>query len=380
MTNASKTYQDQSLQTEIDLKTLREWQLEQGQPVKVIDIRPAQDYNEWHISGAENVDAYDALYARQPGPLADFEPPPDTPIVAVCFVGQTSKLAANYLRSRGINALSLTGGMARWSMAWNISEVPLAKSSAQVIQVRRTGKGCLSYMIASEGEAAVIDPSVDIQIYLDIAKEKGWDIRTVIDTHVHADHLSRARILEEQSGAKYLLPAQDRVSFEHDVINDGDTITIGAAHLKALHTPGHTYESVSFMLDEEALFTGDTLFLSSIGRPDLKANADETKERAHLLYKTLQNLFDLSGETIILPTHTSKPVPFDSIPLISTLNKAKKTIEVLSMAEDEFVDFILSRIPQTPPNHLQIVKWNESGSFPQGDVTTLEAGANRCAI
>ena len=379
MKKSYNNYKEQSLQTEIDSATLRDW-LEKGKPVKVIDIRPASDFAEWHIAGAENVDAYDALYARQPGPLQDFDPPPDTPIVAVCFVGQTSKMAANYLRSRGQNAMSLTGGMQSWSTAWNSAQIPLDKSKAHLIQVRRTGKGCLSYIVASEGEATIIDPSVDPQVYLDVAARHDWEITNVIDSHVHADHLTRGRVLAEQTGSRYHLPAQDRVSFDFQPLKDGDTIHIGKTKLKALHTPGHTFESMSFLLDDEVLFTGDTLFLTSIGRPDLKASFKETEQRTHMLYKSLMQLSSLPEETLVLPTHTNAPVPFDEIPIYSTLGEVKEKIEVLKFEEDEFVAFLLNHIPETPPNHMQIVHLNEAGSFPDGDITLLEAGANRCAI
>ena len=379
MSETDQKLHEQSLQTEIDSATLQDW-LEKGRPVKVIDIRPAGDFAEWHIAGAENVDAYDALYARQPGPLANFEPPANTPVVAICFVGQTSKMAVNYLRSRGMNAMSLTGGMESWSTAWNTAEIHLSKSGTQVIQVRRTGKRCLSYIIASEGEAAVIDPSVDPQIYPDIAAEHNWEISAIIDTHIHADHLTRGRVLAKQTGSRYLLPAQDRVSFNFEPINNSDTISIGKVILKALHTPGHTFESTSFLLNDEILFTGDTLFLASIGRPDLQASPEETEERAHMLYKSLRQLSSLPGETLVLPTHTNTPVLFDGVPLIATLSELKENIEILKMKEKEFVEFLMNHIPQIPSNHLQIVQLNEAGSFPDGDFTSLEAGANRCAI
>ena len=110
---------------------------------------------------------------------------------------------------------------------------------------------------------------MDPQVYLDVAARHDWEITNVIDSHVHADHLTRGRVLAEQTGSRYHLPAQDRVSFDFQPLKDGDTIHIGKTKLKALHTPGHTFESMSFLLDDVVLFTGDKVFLSSIGRLDL---------------------------------------------------------------------------------------------------------------
>ena len=167
--------------------------------------------------------------------------------------------------------------MKAWSLAWNSAEAPLPDSSAQVVQVRRTGKGCLSYLIGSDGEAAVIDPSLDPEIYLALARQRGWRISHMLDTHVHADHLSRGRKLAQMSGATFYLMATERVSYPVTAVHDGDTLNIGTAQLKALHTPGHTPESASYLLDDQALFTGDTLFLAGVGRPDLEASPEEAR-------------------------------------------------------------------------------------------------------
>ncbi|MDH5507108.1 MAG: MBL fold metallo-hydrolase [Anaerolineae bacterium] len=370
---------DDQIKLEIDPATLRTW-LEEGQAVKVIDIRPPADFEEWHIPGSENVYAYHALYARQPGPLADYHPPKGEPVVAVCYSGNTSKVAANYLRSRGINALSLMGGMQWWSLAWNRAKVPLEKSSAQVIQIRRTGKGCLSYMIASQGEALVIDPSVNAEIYQSLANENNWKITKVVDTHVHADHLSRGRSLAELTEAIFYLPQQDRVSFPYEPLHPEDTLAIGEANLSVLATPGHTFESICLLLDEEALFTGDTLFPTSIGRPDLKADRKGTEKRTHALYNSLEALVKLPEDTLILAGHTGEPIAFDESPIMASIGKALEDIAIIKSSEKDFVATVLKNIPATPPNHLQIVKYNEAGVLPAGDVSVLEAGANRCAL
>ena len=167
--------------------------------------------------------------------------------------------------------------MRAWSLAWNAAEVPLTGTRARVIQVRRTGKGCLSYIVGSEGEAAAIDPSVDPEVYMRIAERNGWRITKVLDTHVHADHLSRSLPLARMTGAVVFFPDQTRVSYPFQALRDGDEIRIGDATLVALHTPGHSWESTCYLLDDRALFTGDTLFLAGVGRPDLEAAPEESR-------------------------------------------------------------------------------------------------------
>src|SRR3954447_3824449 len=108
-----------------------------------------------------------------------------SPVVTVCGAGKVSLIAAEHLRARGFDARSLAGGMKAWSLAWNTAEVSLPDSAATVVQVRRTGKGCLSYLIGSDGEAAVVDASLAPDVYQNLAVEHGWEIRHVLDTHVH---------------------------------------------------------------------------------------------------------------------------------------------------------------------------------------------------
>ncbi len=366
-------------QIEIDAGTLRDW-LEDGEHVQIIDIRRKADYEDWHIAEASNLDVQEALAYRQPGDLATFAPQSNAPIIAICYVGHTSNMAARYLRTRGIQAVSVKGGMHAWSLAWNTAEAPLKKSSARIIQVRRAGKGCLSYLVSANGECAVIDASVSPGVYAALAEERGWKITKVIDTHIHADHVTRGRALAEQTGAVYYLPDQQRSRFSFEAMSDGDEVEVGEGHLKVLHTPGHTQESICMILDDEVLFTGDTLFLKGIGRPDLKADAEETEKRTRLLYKSLQMLKQLSGELIVLPAHTSEPVAFDGQPLTAKLEEIRGATELLGATEEDFVKSVLSRIPMTPPNHLEIVELNEAGILPPYDLAALEAGANRCAI
>lgn len=364
----------------ISVSDLRDM-LDRGDPVTVIDIRYPEQHAEWTVPGSRNVNVYEALQMGDTRAIDTIDLPSDRPIVAVCNVGRTSLLAVDRLRRRGLDARSLEGGMQGWSLAWNVAPVAVAGSKATVLQVRRTGKGCLSYVIGSSGEAAVIDPSVDPEVYASIAQERGWRVTMVLDTHIHADHLSRSRVLANLTGASYHLPDQQRASFPFQPLRDGAELTVGGARLRVVATPGHTFESACYLLDDVALFTGDTLFVNAVGRPDLKAgDREEARKRAHALWGSLQKIAALPAGTLVLPGHTSEPVPFDRRAVAAPLGEALKAARALGDGEEKFVTAILGRIPATPPNHLYIVQFNERGEFPPFDPATLEAGANRCAV
>lgn len=360
----------------IDVQTLCEW-LDTNQPVTVVDVRAGHDRAQWMIPGSEHVDAYDALRGGEPGALATLALDRSRPVVTVCYAGRLSQTAADILSARGYDARSLAGGMKAWSLAWNVAEVPLAGNDVRVIQVRRTGKGCLSYLAASGGEAIVVDASLPPEIYLKLAKDRGWRIGAVIDTHVHADHLSRARQLAELTGAELRLPPQRRVTFPFVPFGDGESLKLGAVSLTALATPGHTDESVSLQLGDRAMFTGDTLLVSGVGRPDLHAH--DARPRAKDLFASLRRLRDAGDGMLILPGHTSEPVPFDGRPLAARLGEVRTWLDRWLESESGFVDRVTSNLPDTPPNFARIVELNERGEMP-GDVVELEAGANRCAI
>jgi len=298
---------------QIEVETLREW-LDAHYPVTVLDIRTDDDRAQWAIPGSVHLNTYESLRAGRPGALADIALPLDRPIVTVCNGGVVSQTAADVLTERGFDARSLAGGMKAWSLAWNAADVRLSDHSVRVIQVRRTGKGCLSYIVGSAGEAAVIDPSVSPDVYLDIASRYGWSIRSVLETHIHADHLSRARELVRPTGAALLLPTQQRVRFAFTAVAEGDRIPVGSARLTAMHTPGHTSESTSYVLNETAVFTGDTLFTKGVGRPDLHADPEAARQRARALFDSLSRLRNLQPEMVVLPAHASEPIAFGFVP------------------------------------------------------------------
>jgi glyoxylase-like metal-dependent hydrolase (beta-lactamase superfamily II) len=363
----------------IDVTTLRDW-LDEGRPVTVLDVRSADARSEWSIPGSIHLDAYAELKEGSPGPLATENFATDKPIVTVCNAGKMSEIAADALAERGLDARSLVGGMKAWSLAWNAARVFVIDARAQVIQIRRTGKGCLSYLVTSGDEAVVIDPSVSADTYQELARRANARIKYVLETHIHADHLSRARQLATATGAVLHLPAQQRVAFGFTPLANGDRITVGDATLTVFSTPGHTMESISYVLEKAAVFTGDTLFINGVGRPDLHADANAARHRARLLYKSLQSIRQLDADTVVLPAHTNKPTPFDGRAVTATIAEISLWLDDWLSSETAFVGRLVSRLPETPPNFIKIVELNERGELPPGDVTDLEAGANRCAV
>ncbi len=352
-----------------------------GDVTIILDVRPASERAEWYIPGSIHVDAYDALKRNDPEALAGVDLPGNRPIVTVCRTGRTSLTAAEQLRARGKQAFSLEGGMKAWSLAFNTATVSPSETPAVIVQLRRTGKGCLSYVIGAGRRAAVIDAALPPEVYVQLAEERGWRITHVLDTHIHADHLSRSRPLAEMTGATLYLPEQQRVSFPYSPLRDGDVLVIAEAHLQVLLTPGHTNESSCYLLDHAALFTGDTLFTDGVGRPDLKAGTEEAETRAAALYDSLQRLVrDVPVEALVLPGHTSHPAAFDGMVIGDRLGALRSRVDALSRSKEDFVQYLLARIPPTPPNFEQIVALNEAGATAPGEILDLEAGANRCAI
>lgn len=361
----------------VDTATLREW-LDNGRPLNVLDVRPIQERMEWFIPGSIYINAYDKLKAKNPHALHGLHLDKNIPVVTICAGGKTSLIAADLLHEQGYEAYSLQGGMKGWSLSWNTAK--LSFSDFEIIQFRRTGKGCLSYLIVSNEEAIVVDASLPIETYQEFLVSEKLTLKYVIETHIHADHLSRSKQLAESNNSTLHLPTPNKVNFDFVPVSDITVFQVGNINIKAIQTPGHTVESTSYLVDNKALLTGDTLFINGVGRPDLKANNDEAMQKSGLLYRSLQKLLALDDNIIVMPAHASQPIDFDNTPVQSTIGNIKQTVAMLKLPEEEFVNTILQRIPPTPSNYLSIVEKNIKGDFSDINPVDLEAGANRCAI
>ena len=195
-----------------------------------------------------------------------------------------------------------------------------------------------------------------------------------------ATGMNDAMELARQTGATLRLPAQHRARFTFTPIAEGESIRLGPATLRALATPGHTQESMSYVLNDAAVFTGDTLFTNGVGRPDLHADPDAARHRAHTLFASLTRLQQLPSDLLVLPAHTSEPIAFDGRAVVARLDDVATWLSGWMVSESAFVERLTANLPPTPPNFVRIVELNEAGEFPTGDPTDLEAGANRCAV
>jgi glyoxylase-like metal-dependent hydrolase (beta-lactamase superfamily II)/rhodanese-related sulfurtransferase len=361
----------------VDAETLRTW-LENNEPIFILDVRPPSQREEWQIPGSHYLDAYKRLNEGDMSVLDEIEIPDNTKVVTVCAAGRTSQIASDALNEKGVNAFSLEGGMKAWGKAWNVAQKQF--QDFEVLQVRRTGKGCLSYIIFSNNEAIIIDASLPAEVYEELVNQHELSVKYVIETHIHADHLSRSKQVADLLKAPLFLPIPNKVQFPSSPITEKSSFTIGAITLTSLPTPGHTLESYSFYIANSILITGDTLFTNGVGRPDLKADPEESRVKAGLLYHSLKKLLSVPENILILPAHTNKPVDFDSALISTTIGEARENISLLNSNENDFINTLLAKIPATPANYLSIVEKNLTGNFSEFDSADLEAGANRCAI
>jgi glyoxylase-like metal-dependent hydrolase (beta-lactamase superfamily II)/rhodanese-related sulfurtransferase len=238
-----------------------------------------------------------------------------------------------------------------------------------------------SYFIGSEGEAVVIDPQRDIEQYLNEARERGVTIKYVIETHLHADFVSGHRELAERTGARIYLGAKANAGFPHVPIHDGDELRFGACKLTFYETPGHTVESVSIVVTDEArspepyaVFTGDTLFIGDVGRPDL---GGETRELAGMLYDNLhEKLLRLPDDVLVFPAHGAGSLCGRAMSddRSSTIGRERATNYALQIADKAaFVDLMTEDLPDRPAYFASDVELNRSGAAMLSDLRELPA-------
>lgn len=352
----------------------------------ILDVRNERDFQDWKIEGENfayiNVPYFDLLDGVEE--IMD-QIPTDREVLVVCAKEGSSVMVAEMLSDTGLNVSYLKGGMKEWSEHLEPIKVGELMNGGEIFQFVRIGKGCLSYMVVSNGEAALIDATRMTDMYLAFAESIGANITHVLDTHLHADHISGGRAIAEKTGATYWLPPKDatEVTFDYQPLHDGKDITIGHSILSisALYSPGHTIGSTSFVVDRTFLLSGDILFIDSIGRPDLAGKAEDwVGDLRETLYKRYR---ELSEELIVLPAHFMK---------IDELNEDGSVAEKLGTLydtnhglnienEQEFRKMVTENLPPQPNAYQEIRQTNMGKINPDIDSQReMEIGPNRCAV
>ncbi|MEO5790001.1 MBL fold metallo-hydrolase [Gelidibacter sp.] len=243
------------------------------------------------------------------------------------------------------------------------------------MKIEQIYTGCLAqgaYYIESEGEVAIIDPLREIQPYIDKANAENAKIKYVFETHFHADFVSGHVDLANKTGATIVFGPGAETSYDIHSATDGEIFKIGNITIKVLHTPGHTLESSSFLLidkdgKDHAIFSGDTLFLGDVGRPDLAIKSDLTKEDlAGMLYDSLRTkIMTLADDIIVYPAHGAGSACGKNLSkeTVGTIGDQKKTNYALraDMTKEEFVKEVLDGMPPPPQYFAKNAMMNKTG-------------------
>lgn len=359
----------------------------QKEELFILDVRNESDFLDWKIEGESvqvvNIPYFDLLDGVDP---ALDKIPEDKTLLVVCAKEGSSKYIAELIAEAGRGPIYyLEGGMKSWSEYLEPVKVADLSGGGELYQFVRIGKGCLSYMVISEGEAAIIDSNRMVDQYEQFMQARGIKLVHTIDTHLHADHISGGRALAQKYEATYHLPPKDAtgVTFDYSRLEEGKNIQVGkeAIIVQPHYSPGHTIGSTSFIVDNRFLLSGDILFIESIGRPDLAGLAqDWVGDLRNTLYSRYKLL---SEELVVLPAHFGKVTEFGDRGLVSgRLGDLYKENPGLNIQDEElFRKMVTENLPPQPNAYQEIRQTNMGKINPdEEEQREMEIGPNRCAV
>jgi len=363
--------------------------IDEGEVVTVLDARASSEFEEWHVEGptvtVANVPYFRFLDGADDDLLAQV--PEGDPLVVLCAKGGASEFVAGTLKEAGRDVIHLEDGMNGWARVYERSEVTGYDGPGRVYQYRRPSSGCLSYLVVDGDEAAVIDPLREFaDRYREDAADLGATMTYALDTHVHADHVSGVRALDDE-GVRGVVPeaAVDRGVRYADVVErlgDGDTLSVGEATIEAVHTPGHTTGMTSYLVGESLLATGDGLFTESVARPDLEEGDDGAPDAARTLHESLhERILTLPDDTVVAPAHFSDAADAAADgTYTATVGDLTERMDALSLDREAFVDLVLADMPPRPANYEEIIGTNlGTQHVDDAEAFELELGPNNCA-
>lgn len=346
--------------------------LKSQQSVTLVDVRPPSEFAAWSLYDSINI------------PLADIEHKlsklsKSHPVILYCNHGKDAAVAAQKLIKKGYDARALAGGLKAWNSIYDVATVLDKRSTLTIHQIKRLGKGCLSYLVVLPDKVStiIIDPTTHIDVYKTYIKANGLKPIAVLDTHIHADHISGARQLSKTYKVPYLLSKNSKTSFSFEAMEKILPKLVKDATVTIIPTPGHTPESIALLLDDTFLMSGDTLFIDAIGRADL--GGDQT-ERTKQFFTSLTTLMKLPENIQVLPAHTAQALMPGSarsanMRYITLFNPLKDM-----RSQDAFVEFQSTNVGPVPSNyeHIQLINIGKKSSPAKSD--EIEFGPNCCAL
>ncbi len=338
---------------------------DRGEKLLLLDVRNDEEFEAWRLEAKRPIETLHIPYFEfiEDAERSIAKVPQGEALVVLCAKGGSSEMVADLLAESGIRARNVSGGMVAYGSHLEIARV--STEPIEIHQLNRRGKGCLSYLVRSGKDAVVVDPTRRVDVYLDLARRLGCSIRCVLDTHVHADHLSGRLELAKRAGAKVALEPGEAIE---------------GLPIRSISSPGHTPDSLLYLVGERHLLTGDTLFVTGVGRPDLGGEVDAWGRE---LFRTLrERIAGLADDVVVLPAHCGGPAEIGAEGVVSArLGALRRDLQEMKIRDERsFVEAMRAAVREPPAAYARIVRANRGLESPsEEEKLEWELGKNRCA-
>ena len=362
---------------------------EGGEDFIILDVRNEEDFSRFSIEGPVDVLSLNIPYfdfiERPEESVAKV--PSGSPVRVVCAKQGSSEFVRDVLMSLGReNVTYLHGGINTWGNVLIPKRVNSEDSSYELWQFNRPGKASCSYGLIYGTDMYVFDPSRDVQFYVEFAESRGAKISHTFETHLQADYISGSAKISDATGATFAAHPGDFSGsvYDYHPLSDGDLFNFDGAGpvVQVVHSPGHTPGSTTFVVDEKFMLSGDTVFIVSVGRPDL---GNQVVAWAKTLYATLQErIMVMPDDLLVLPGHFtnwSKEAD-ENNRIINNFGDVKRINEEIYgiEEEDDFVAYIEANMRVQPEIYNQIRKVNAGILTPcETEQSVMDLGKNECA-
>ena len=359
-----------------------------GKVPHILDVRNADEYAAGVVEGSHPVPTSNVPVWRVFEALDELAKQTPEGAVIVCGQGNGSELVAEEFEALGVRTRSLFGGTDAWARLLVPKEILGLPNGIRAWQLLRPAKACLSYVVGVPGgSCVVVDPARVTDPYVELAAEHDMQVTHVVDTHLHADHISGGPALSQATGAQYHLPPEDAgalLPFPNRPLVDGELIDLGNGEGKVvlqamtMHLPGHTPGTTALLVGDRLLMSGDTVFVRGLGRPDLTGQAESlARDLFHSVHERLQ---PLPPDTIIAPAHwsTSEEIGPDGLVTTTVADVFTSTL-MNERAIERFIEEIVSSLPSAPDTYDTIRAVNAGRVLPDEELEILDVGRNQCA-